>query len=134
SGTPSQLISRRTPPNEPFAPAVVPPPMAARKLSRTGVISATFRPVPENNVIDVASAVETAIIETMVAIMAIFFMSCLRLSEVSARIGRVLFLPYIQSSRRADLKRDDLGQGSKRLARFNEIRASMFHKSKIKAA
>ena len=30
SGTPSQLISRRTPPNEPFWPAVVPPPRSAR--------------------------------------------------------------------------------------------------------
>ena len=30
SGTPSQLISRRKPPNDPFAPAVVPPPRSVR--------------------------------------------------------------------------------------------------------
>src|SRR3954453_7809085 len=38
AGTPSQLISRRTPPNEPFAPATVPPPIAARNASRVGVM------------------------------------------------------------------------------------------------
>src|SRR5512132_462972 len=37
SGTPSQLISRRTPPNEPFAPGTVPPPIAARNASRLAV-------------------------------------------------------------------------------------------------
>src|SRR5262249_51855303 len=44
SGTPSQLISRRMPPKEPFAPATVPPPTAARKASRVGVIEAALGP------------------------------------------------------------------------------------------
>src|SRR2546423_11400246 len=48
AGTVSQLISRRTPPKEPFAPAVVPPPMAARKLSRAAVAAAV--PAPEKTV------------------------------------------------------------------------------------
>src|SRR5262245_11017535 len=48
SGTPSQLISRRTPPNEPFAPAVVPPPTAVRNASRVGVIAAGFAPADSN--------------------------------------------------------------------------------------
>src|SRR3954462_13601207 len=38
SGTPSQLISRRTPPNEPFAPATVPPPRSVLKASRAVVV------------------------------------------------------------------------------------------------
>ena len=46
SGTPSQLISRRRPPKEPFAPATVPPPTAMRKASRVGVIKAAVAPVP----------------------------------------------------------------------------------------
>src|SRR3954452_3744334 len=37
SGTPSQLISRRMPPKEPFAPATVPPPIAVRNVSRVAV-------------------------------------------------------------------------------------------------
>src|SRR5512132_1360149 len=48
SGTPSQLISRRAPPNEPFAPATVPPPRADRKLSTVGVIADAFDPAAEN--------------------------------------------------------------------------------------
>ena len=44
SGTPSQLISRRTPPNEPLAPAVAPPPTSARKRSRAAVMSAGVAP------------------------------------------------------------------------------------------
>src|SRR3954471_501896 len=44
-GTPSQLISRRTPPNDPFAPAVVPPPRSARNTStknwRPGAVGLT---------------------------------------------------------------------------------------------
>src|SRR3954464_10422588 len=45
SGTPSQLISRRSPPKEPLAPAVVPPPKSPRKASRaaTRVGSAAVR-------------------------------------------------------------------------------------------
>ena len=48
SGTPSQLISRLTPPNEPFAPATMPPPIAVRKSSRIDVIPAAVVAVPEN--------------------------------------------------------------------------------------
>src|ERR1051325_3828902 len=47
AGTPSQLISRRTPPKEPFAPAVVPPPRSVRKASRAAVISAAVGPLAE---------------------------------------------------------------------------------------
>ena len=47
SGTPSQLISRLTPPKEPFAPATVPPPMAVRNASRKGVIPAPLVDIPE---------------------------------------------------------------------------------------
>src|SRR4051794_6825298 len=39
AGTPSQLISRRSPPNDPFTPGEVPPPIAERKASRVGVIA-----------------------------------------------------------------------------------------------
>src|SRR4051812_10875461 len=46
AGTASQLISRRTPPNDPFAPATVPPPMAVRKSSRTVVIEAGVESPP----------------------------------------------------------------------------------------
>src|SRR5438045_1712140 len=46
SGTPSQLISRRRPPKEPFAPATVPPPRSVRKASRAGVMAAAFEPEP----------------------------------------------------------------------------------------
>src|SRR4051812_15398227 len=49
SGTPSQLISLRTPPNEPLAPATVPPPIAARNASLVGVIP-TAVPVPSNTI------------------------------------------------------------------------------------
>ena len=45
SGTPSQLTSRRSPPKEPLGPATVPPPTAARKVSRVGVIAAALAPV-----------------------------------------------------------------------------------------
>src|SRR3954470_3968318 len=45
AGTPSQLISRRTPPKEPLAPAVVPPPKSSRKASRVAVISVAVAPV-----------------------------------------------------------------------------------------
>src|SRR2546421_12318737 len=48
AGTPSQFISRRTPPKEPFAPAVVPPPIAARNASRAVV--AAPKPAPANKV------------------------------------------------------------------------------------
>ena len=44
SGTPSQLISRRSPPNEPFAPATLPPPTAMRKASRVAVMAAGLAP------------------------------------------------------------------------------------------
>jgi hypothetical protein len=44
SGTPSQLISRRRPPKEPFATATLPPPTAARKASRVAVIAAGLAP------------------------------------------------------------------------------------------
>jgi hypothetical protein len=47
-GTPSQLISRRSPPKEPFAPATVPPPTAARKASRVAVIAAGLLPADSN--------------------------------------------------------------------------------------
>src|SRR3954452_5445300 len=50
AGTASQLISRRTPPKDPFAPAVVPPPMAVRKSSRTAVIEAGVASPPIWNV------------------------------------------------------------------------------------
>src|SRR5262245_2748634 len=43
-GTPSQLTSRRRPPNEPLAPATVPPPMAARNASLVGVMAAALAP------------------------------------------------------------------------------------------
>src|SRR4051794_8465954 len=44
SGTPSQLISRRTPPNDPFSPAVVPPPRSALNWSTVGWIAAALAP------------------------------------------------------------------------------------------
>src|SRR5207248_8091362 len=44
SGTPSQLISRRRPPKEPFAPATVPP-MSARNWSRAVVAAASPAPL-----------------------------------------------------------------------------------------
>src|SRR5690349_1486600 len=47
SGTPSQLISRRNPPNEPLAPAVVPPPRSVRNASRAGVTAAAFGPAAD---------------------------------------------------------------------------------------
>src|SRR5437762_3937877 len=47
AGTPSQLISRRAPPNEPLAPATVPPPISERNWSRAGVIAAGFPLVAE---------------------------------------------------------------------------------------
>src|SRR3954452_5232603 len=47
AGTPSQLISRRSPPKEPFAPAVVPPPRSLRKASLAGVIAAAVVPVAD---------------------------------------------------------------------------------------
>src|SRR5678815_4111900 len=50
SGTPSQLISRLKPPNEPFAPAMVPPPTEARNASRVGVIAAGFAPAASKTV------------------------------------------------------------------------------------
>ena len=50
SGTPSQLISRRKPPNEPFAPATVPPPTDARNASRVAVIAAGFAPAASKTV------------------------------------------------------------------------------------
>src|ERR1043165_10037829 len=46
AGTASQLISRRTPPNEPLGPGVVPPPIVARKASRAEV--AAVSPAPAN--------------------------------------------------------------------------------------
>src|ERR1700730_14130256 len=45
AGTPSQLISRRTPPNEPFGPGVVPPPKSFRKASRVAVMAPAVAPV-----------------------------------------------------------------------------------------
>src|SRR5215212_2207894 len=45
AGTASQLISRRRPPKEPFAPATVPPPKSVRNASRVAVISAAVAPV-----------------------------------------------------------------------------------------
>ncbi len=48
SGTPSQLISRRTPPKEPFAPATVPPPRSTRKASRAAVILAGVVPLADS--------------------------------------------------------------------------------------
>ena len=48
SGTPSQLISRRRPPNEPLAPATIPPPRSFRNASRAGVIAAALTPVPSS--------------------------------------------------------------------------------------
>src|SRR5581483_287725 len=39
SGVPSQLISRRRPPNDPLAPGTVPPPRSARNWSRAAVTS-----------------------------------------------------------------------------------------------
>src|ERR1051325_5471628 len=47
SGTASQLISRRTPPKLPFAPATVPPPRSALNKSRIAVIEAAFGPAPD---------------------------------------------------------------------------------------
>src|SRR5437899_493856 len=47
AGNESQLISRRTPPKEPFAPTTVPPPRSVRNASRVGVIAAAFAPVPD---------------------------------------------------------------------------------------
>ena len=41
AGTPSQLISRRRPPNEPLAPATVPPPRSVRNASRAAVVVAS---------------------------------------------------------------------------------------------
>jgi hypothetical protein len=38
------LISRRTPPNEPLAPATLPPPMADLNESRVGVMAAALAP------------------------------------------------------------------------------------------
>src|SRR5258706_14154326 len=49
-GTPSQLISRRSVPKLPFAPAVVPPPTPTRKASRGGVIPAAVTAVPETTI------------------------------------------------------------------------------------
>src|SRR5438552_1048486 len=45
--TASQLISRRSPPNDPLAPAMVPPPRAVRNWSRTVVMAAASAPEPE---------------------------------------------------------------------------------------
>src|SRR5205814_2991999 len=45
--TASQLISRRSPPNDPLAPAVVPPPRAVRNWSRTVLMAAASAPEPE---------------------------------------------------------------------------------------
>src|SRR3954471_18605385 len=46
AGTPSQLISRRTPPNDPFAPAVVPPLRSKRNESRALTRVASFAVAP----------------------------------------------------------------------------------------
>src|SRR5436305_10792824 len=46
AATASQLISRRTPPNEPAAPALVPPPRSVRKSSRAASRAGSVGPVP----------------------------------------------------------------------------------------
>src|SRR5688572_17658510 len=46
-GTPSQLISRRCPPNDPLAPATVPPPRSKRNWSRAGMMAAALAPADD---------------------------------------------------------------------------------------